>query len=398
LLHGSHNELQMSAIAQLPTSIYPRAGAPLRVLHVIPQLGIGGTENGVLNIMEYFGNEIEQSICAMRRCDATSPRIVALGDKVSVIGSRKFAINQLAERFRRLKPDVVHSRNWGAIESVLAARLAGVPGVIHSEHGYELGMENGLPLRQRAFRALSYRAAGAVVTVSEELRKFHSAQAWISPRKMRVIPNGVNTKRYKPDAQARAAIRKELAIEPNAIVVSTIGRLIALKDHRSFINAMRTVTESVPGVIGMIVGDGPERENLSRQIAESGLERKVIMAGERQDVNALLAASDLFCLPSKLEGMSNTILEAMAAGLPTIATFVGANPELVVEGETGALVPVGDTTALAKTISDFVSAPGLLARAGAMARERVLKNFSLDLMMHRYRELYMQCGARKVSA
>lgn len=387
----------MSAIAQSPAAKLSGVASPLRILHVLPQLGLGGTENGVLNIIEYFGDELDQSVCALRPSDARSPRIAALGSRFSVIGNRRVAIKHLADHFRKVKPDVVHSRNWGAIESVIAARLAGVPGIIHSEHGYELGMENGLPTRQRAFRALSYRAASAVVTVSEELRRFHSAQGWISEAKLRVIPNGVDTAKFKPSAELRNAVRREFGIVPDAVVISSIGRLIELKDHRMLANSMKSLSQEFPHVIAMIVGDGPERENLKRQVASLGIGSNVILTGARQDVNALLAASDLFCLPSKLEGMSNTVLEAMASGLGTIATRVGANPELVVENETGTLIPVGGESELTEVLRKYVAEEGLRKRSGAIARERAVRHFSLELMMQRYRELYMECGVRKGS-
>ena len=387
----------MTATAQLVGNIATKAEtAPIRVLHVVPQLGVGGTENGVLNILEHLGGEVTQSICAVRSCDMSSPRIAAVRDRVAVIGvQRRSAISMLAEYFRQTRPDVVHSRNWGAIESVIAARLARVPAIIHSEHGYEIGMENGLPFRQRLFRAIAYRAASVVMTVSEELREFHATQAWVSAAKIRVIPNGVDTQKFKPNPAARSAIRRELGIAQDATVITTVGRVIALKNQEAVIRAMRELPGDGSKLVALIIGDGPERARLENLVACEGLGGKVLMLGAREDINDLLGASDVFCLPSHLEGMSNTVLEAMAVGLPVVATRVGANPELVDDNQTGLLVPVRDDRALTAALMRLATNPEMRIRMGSAARGRVLLNFSLELMMKRYLQLYRDCITKK---
>ena len=140
---------------------------------------------------------------------------------------------------RRVRPAIVHSRNWGGIEAVVAARLAGVAVAIHSEHGYELAMASGLPLQRRLLRHVVYRTASAVAVVTNDLRDYHAGQAWWKPDSIKVLYNGVDGQEFRPQPQVRDAVRRQLGIPVDALVIGSVGRMVPLKDFTTLLKAAR---------------------------------------------------------------------------------------------------------------------------------------------------------------
>jgi sugar transferase (PEP-CTERM/EpsH1 system associated) len=295
---------------------------------------------------------------------------------------------------RQYRPHIVHTRNWGAIEAVVAAKLAGVPVVIHSEHGYEVDMFAGLPLRRRLFRRLAYSMADAFFAVTRELRDFHARQAWISPERMGVLYNGVDTQRFAPRSEWRAAARKELGFGTDSFVVGTVGRLVPIKDQQTLLQAAALLATRGVNVRVLLVGSGPERERL-QSLATGALAGRVCLVGDSGKVAELLNAMDVFVLPSLKEGMSNTLLEAMASGLPVLATDVGGNPEIVENNVNGCLFSPGDATWLANKLQSLAQSPAFVHQLGTAARNRAIDSFNLSLMLESYRSLYLQLAARR---
>ncbi len=291
---------------------------------------------------------------------------------------------------KAVRPTIVHSRNWGGIEAILAARLAGVPVIIHSEHGYDLNMQRGLPLRQRLYRNLSYRYATAVFSVTEELRRYHSSQAYCNPNDMRVVHNGVDTELFKPRPHLRDALRKQFGIAPDCLVIGFVGRMIALKGVLTLLRSAEIIEKEFPNFHILLVGAGPEVARLDEYVGSSpSLPGRVTFAGNRSDIADLLNAMDVFVLPSIAEGMSNTLLEAFATGLPVVATNVGGNPEIVEAGRCGYLFPSGDVAALADRLLVLLRDDHLRMNFGVAARHRAVANFSLEAMLSRYSDLYL---------
>jgi glycosyltransferase involved in cell wall biosynthesis len=301
----------------------------------------------------------------------------------------------LARIIQSYKPHVVHSRNWGALEAVPAARLAKVPAVVHSEHGYEIGGLAGLPRRQRIFRRVAYSMTDAVFTVTEDLRDYHARQAGVAVERIRVIANGVDTVRFAPHPEKRLRVRRDLGIPPDAFVAGSVGRLVKIKGHDTLLNAVqqRRATGSEAWVL--LVGAGPELERL-QQIANGPLlAGRVVFAGASDQVSDLLNAMDVFALPSLGEGFSNTLLEAMACGLPSLATCVGGNSEVMGrEGLRWQFAP-GDFEELAKHLEVLERDAGLRKAVGLFARERAVTRFNLDLMMNSYCNLYTSITERR---
>ena len=374
----------------------PRASA-LRVMHVVNYLNYGGMEFGILKLIAGLGSaQFEHRFCTTRRFDPGFVRAYSLEDKLDVAAGSgsglQFPLFRLRRIFRRYRPHIVHTRNWGALEAVPAARLAGVPVVIHSEHGYEVDTLAGLPLRQRLFRKMAYGMTDAVCAVTRELRDFHARQGWIAPDRIRVIYNGVDTERFTPNPSVRERVRGELGISPDTLLIGSVGRLVPIKDYATLLRAAEELRSQSIDLHVLLVGSGPELLPLQQQVAATdSLHGRVHFAGASDRVPELLQAMDAFVLPSKGEGMSNTLLEAMASALPVLATDVGGNPEVMGELEAGFLFRPGDVGRLAQLLSVLARNPQSRQTLGSTARHRVLTQFSLKAMISQYRDLY--CGA-----
>jgi sugar transferase (PEP-CTERM/EpsH1 system associated) len=376
----------------------PQAAARLRVLHVISYMGRGGAEMGILKLVAGLGDWFEQRICTTRGFDADFVRSSFSEEKMYVAGSPdlklQFPLFRLARIMRQYRPHLVHSRNWGAIEAVAAAKLAGVPVVIHSEHGYEMDMFAGLPMRRRLFRRAAYVMTDAIFAVTRELRDFHARQAWIRPERMGVLYNGVDTQRFSPSKETRIAMRKELSLPEESFVIGTVGRLVPIKDQQTLLKAAALLSRSGIDARVLLVGSGPERERLQGQAA-GALEGRVCFAGDSSRVPEMLNAMDVFVLPSLNEGMSNTLLEAMACGLPVLAANVGGNPEIIENNLSGCLFTPGDVEWLASKLKHLARDPALVHQLGTAARNRAIESFSLSRMLETYRRFYLDLAARR---
>ena len=376
----------------------PEDADRLRVLHIISYMGRGGAEMGILKLIAGLGDGFEHRICTTRGFDADFVRSSFSEEKMYFAGSSdlklQFPLFRLVRIMRQYRPHIVHTRNWGAIEAVAAAKLAGVPVVIHSEHGYEVDMFAGLPIRRRLFRRAAYAMADAVFAVTRELRDFHACQAWIHPERIGVIYNGVDTQRFAPHRETRIVVRKELGLPEEAFVVGAVGRLVPIKDQQTLLKAAALLSGSGIDVRVLLVGSGPERERLQGR-ATDALEGRVCFAGDSDRVPEMLNAMDVFVLPSLGEGMSNTLLEAMACGLPVLATNVGGNPEIIENNLNGCLFTPGDAEWLASKLKLLARDPALIHQLGTAARNRAIESFSLSRMLETYRSFYLDLSARR---
>jgi glycosyltransferase involved in cell wall biosynthesis len=246
-------------------------------------------------------------------------------------------------------------------------------------------------LRNRGwqFRLARWTAplADAFTPVSRRTLEFSARTEGVAAERATVIPNGIDFAEWNslPDA---AAARAKLRLPRDAFVVCTLGRLHEQKGIEFLLAAARTVAEQVPSATFLVAGYGPLRERLEAQARRLGVDTRVQFLGYRRDIAVLLAASNVFVLPSLWEGMSNAILEAMAAGKPVVATAVDGAVDQVLPGETGLLVPPGDADALARALLDLARDPRKAQEMGTKGRERVRREFSLDRMTDAYIELY----------
>jgi sugar transferase (PEP-CTERM/EpsH1 system associated) len=369
----------------------------IHAVHVLDSLAVGGMENGVVNLINATRDHLQHTVVTVSGGGPLSDRLPA-SVPVHCIGKGAGvdlgAVFRLSRLLRRVRPDVVHSRNWGAFDTVLAARLAGLRTVVHGEHGREAADPEGLDPRRNGLRRVLAPLVSRFVTVSFDLRRWLITTVRIPAHKVVTIHNGVDTTRFVPGDSAEA--RETLGLPTAATVVGTIGRLDPVKDQAGLIAAFSGLVGSGSSPILAVVGEGPSRPALEREIRRHGLADRVRLFGERRDVPTVLRALDVFVLPSRAEGMSNTILEAMATGLPVVATDVGGNPELVESEVTGRLVPSGDPGALEAALRAYVTDSYLRSLQGKAGRERVLEHFSLDRMAQAHGDLYTSlCQARQ---
>lgn len=359
-----------------------------RVVHVIPTLRVGGLEKVVVRLVEYFGPDVPQAVVTPARTGPVSQLIppgvpvVSMGDQHTP--DRWNAI-RMARLFRKLRPDIVHTRNWSCIDAVVAARLAGVPVVIHGEHGREAADPEGKNRRRQHIRRLLAPLVTEFVVVTHDLERWLIEEVRIPARKVRTIHNGVDTRAFSLDG--RDAARRALGIPDGSIAIGTVGRLDPVKDHLGLIRAFSRIAPD-PRVLLYITGGGPCRAELERAIQSHALTGRVHLLGERDDVPRILRGLDVFALPSLGEGMSNTILEAMATGLPVVATRVGGNSELVRHEVTGLLVEPRSADSLVAALLRYVEDPGLRSAHGQAARHRADSEFGLPRMLAAYDDLY----------
>ena len=272
-------------------------------------------------------------------------------DKAPGHGYRIFP--RIYRLLRDLAPAIVHTRNLAALEATAPAWLAGVPVRVHGEHGRDIGDLDGSNRSYRRVRRLYRPFVSRYVALSKDLEHYLCAAVGVAPERVVQIYNGVDTDRFTPARAGREAIAGSPFNDSGHWLVGTVGRMQAVKDQvtlaRAFVHAVRTGTAKASMRLVMI-GGGPLRSEVERVLEEAGMRALAWLPGERSDVAEILRGLDCFVLPSLAEGVSNTILEAMASGLPVIATRVGGNPELVEDGVTGRLVPAGNDVAMAEAI------------------------------------------------
>ena len=365
---------------------------PIHIIHIVPSFGIGGMENGIVNLINCAdSSRFAFSICSFSpECDSLQ-RI--LQNKVPFYILHKQNGNDwrlpfhLAQVFRDHEIDIVHTHGWGTyLEGLLAAKLAGIPTLIHGEHGLHL-----LDRRRRilAYRIFQY-ATDQIVTVSHDLRDRFVNKFKVPSYKVKHIMNGVNAQMFSPDAQVRQNKRKELMVEDDRIVVGAIGRLCEDKDYHTLLRAIALVVQSVPHVCLLIIGEGEQRAELQRLSDELKISDYVRFLGMRTDVPGLLNAMDIFALTSIREGIPNTILEAMCAKLPIVATNVGGIPEVVVDGKTGLVVNTQQAETVADALIKLILCPHLRLQMGEAGQRRVQAHFRLESMVQAYERTYLE--------
>jgi sugar transferase (PEP-CTERM/EpsH1 system associated) len=367
---------------------------PIRIMHVVDHLGKGGLENGLVNLINGMDpNEFEHVVYAIRRLGPNADRLPK--ERVRVICQGKkdtdspFQVWTLARGIREVKPDIVHSRNWAAVEAVLAARMVRSCAAVHSEHGLESAANVKEPWRRIWFRRLALELAHRVLSVSHHLKELHARRTGFDADRITVIHNGVDGRRFFPDPATRARVREELRLSEDEFCIGCIGNLLPVKDQMTVLKAVADLGGSLQNWRLLIVGEGPERPKLQRFIDEHREWRgRIHLLGTSDRVPELLNAMDLYVLPSVAEGICNSLLEAMSSGLPVIASAVGGNPEVAVDDESGLLFPAGDFRGLAERLMLVRTKPDLRRQLAQRALRRVREQFSIESMIRNYEQLY----------
>jgi len=380
-------------------------GAPPLVAHILYSFHIGGLENGVVNLINRMpADRYRHVVIALADCDAdfcariTRPDVDFISlHKAPGHGIKLFP--RVYRLLRQLAPSIVHTRNLAALEMTVPAKAARVPVRIHGEHGWDTSDPGGVSRKYRLLRRLHAPFVTQYIALSGQLSSYLTQGVGISPARVTRICNGVDVSRFANGA-SRAALPDvpEGFLEPSSLVFGTVGRLQAVKDQvnlvRAFAQWRAGGSAAAQAARLVLVGDGPLRPLVESEIADAGLNGVVWLAGARDDVPAWMAAMDCFVLPSQAEGISNTLLEAMACGLPVVATDVGGNGELVADGTTGWLVPPNDPLALAGAMARLAEDPAMRQRMAVAGRARAEAEFSLEAMVSAYMGVYDRMLAR----
>jgi len=369
---------------------------PLLIVHVIHRLAIGGLENGLVNLINRLPHDrfrhavvcIEDYTDFAQRIERNDVELVAMWRSRIGVWRLRWRLWRL---FRRLRPDIVHCRNLSGLDGLLPARLARAK-TVHSEHGFDVANLRGRATKPTMLRRLHAPLVGAYVCVSRDLKRLMTEQWGIAATRITQIYNGVDTSRFKPPAASGPQLLPTGFAGSEAFIVGTVGRVQAIKDQATLLRAFAAVLTRRPEWLTrlrlMIVGDGPLLDALRQQARALGIASACWFTGPRDDVADLMGAMDLFVLPSLNEGISNTLLEAMATGLPLLATAVGGNLELLEEGVVGATFAPGDVEHLAGMIENYAADPAMCRAQGRAARQRAETQFSLQAMVASYQRVY----------
>jgi sugar transferase (PEP-CTERM/EpsH1 system associated) len=387
----------------MATEHRPRDERPL-VMHVLHRFDTGGLENGVVNLINHLpASAYRHAVVALTEVTDFRQRIrqrdVEFISLHKTPGHGVWLYPRLFALMRRLRPAIVHTRNLAALEAVVPAWLAGVPVRLHGEHGRDVGDLDGSNRKYQWMRRLYRPFVSHYVALSRDLAAYLVDRIGVAQKRVSQLCNGVDTARFRPAVDRVAEPLVGCPFEPGRHwLVGSVGRMQAVKDQLTLARAFLRVLELDPALRErlrlVLVGEGPLRAQCLAALEAAGAADLAWLPGERDDVPEVMRGLHCFVLPSLAEGISNTILEAMASGLPVIATQVGGNADLVERDKTGLLVTAADVTALAESILALATAPERAAAMGRAGRARAEAQFSLQGMVAAYRGLYDQHLAR----
>ena len=369
------------------------------IAHVVYRFDTGGLENGVVNLINHMSAQsCRHAVIALT--EVTSYRDRVKRPDVEFIELRKppghgwLVYPELYRFFASRRPEIVHTRNLAALEAVLPAWTARVPIRIHGEHGWDAADPHGCNVKYRLIRKMYRPLVSGYVAVSSELAAYLTTRIEVPQSRVTRICNGVDVTRFKPCASTRAPIDGCPFNDRSLWVVGTVGRMERVKNQtllaHAFVRALQLAPEQSQRMRLIMVGEGPLRVEAQQILRRAGCEHLSWLPGVRDDIPDVLRGLDCFVLPSLAEGVSNTILEAMATGLPVIATGVGGNAELVDAGKTGELIPPSDVEAMAAQIVAYAGAPDRAMLAGQAGRSRVMQLFTIESMVAQYWKLYQR--------
>ena len=370
---------------------------PPLVLHLIYRLAMGGLENGLVNMINHMpASRYRHVIVCLTdytdfrsRITRSDVEVVAIHKKSGIDWS---SYRKLWKVIKQFNPTIFHTRNLPTMEYAIVATLAGVPYRVHGEHGRDIHDQYGASRKFQLFRKFLVLWIQQFMAVSRDLATWLEQVIGVKRPAIHQVYNGVDVERFRPRQGARASCLPSEFSSEDLTLIGTVGRLQHVKDQATLVRAfchLRQITaDRTHHVRLVLIGDGPMRDEIQQIIEDEEMNSLVWMAGERQDIPGLMRSLDLFVLPSEAEGISNTILEAMASGLPIVATDVGGNSELINDGKTGFLVPPKSPQAMAEAIANYVLDHELMRAHGEAGRAIAESHFSMDAMVDGYLTVY----------
>lgn len=376
----------------------------LRILHGILSLDVGGLERIVLDLARRgIGRGHTVMALCLEQPGTLAGQLEAMGIAVMSLNKAPGITPELVDKIECVladfKPDVIHTHQVGPLWYIgrAAARL-GIP-IVHTEHIDNVSKTRGIWKKIKC-RALWWRAAkyaDRFCCVSEDIAK--SVRRWgtVPGKKLAVVLNGIDADVYTGRVES-LALRRSLGIPDGAKVIGSVGRLNEVKRQDLLVRAVAKLRPQHPSVRLLLIGDGPEKENLVRLTETLGIGEAVVFAGYQSAPQQFLLCMDLFALSSRLEGLPLALLEAWAAGLPVVSSDVGGIPKVIVPGINGLLFPNGDLDLLISCLERILADQDFASALGRAGRETVLKSFTLDRMSDQYEQCYREVIAGRGTA
>jgi glycosyltransferase involved in cell wall biosynthesis len=381
----------------------PIVSQPRVLFHIVNSLRPAGAEQFVVNMLRYHDRSRYFPVCICSRAPLGSHLEAAVEQMgvplyfLEVTEKRLHWVQdpKLDALFKKYRPTIVHTHLGGIVYAFVLTMKYRTPVRVHTLHSvaaHEMGMGPSRRVRLLAFR---FRVGSFVpVAIAEEVaRTFETLYNYPNPI---LIPNGVSIDAFSPDREVRQRVRRELEVEPQTLVFVHVGRFAAVKNHEMLVAAFAQLVGQQPLPTELwLVGDGELRETVQHQVRALGIESRVRFLGVRSDIPDLLRAADVFVFPSRWEGNPLSVMEAMAAGLPVVATAVGGVPELVEDGASGILVPNEDLHGLVAAMQRMAQNPDLREQMGHAARCRAVERFDIRQTVRAYEALYEEILQRK---
>jgi len=364
----------------------------IRVTHFVESLETGGMENGIVNLANRFDHSLfDFKICCFGSEGRLAGRIANGGSSVIAFnygsGLRLQSFLPIAGYLRREKTDIMHTHGWGSrsLIGLLAAKYARTPVCVNGEHGQVFAEGKGQFYAQKVTLPLY----DDILSVSEGLKNKVRATFGLPGLHVTVIPNGVDANRFHGRYET-GELRAELGLNESAFIIAVVASLKWQKNQHIVLRALHLLNSRNSAVQVIFVGDGPDREELKRLAQELAVQKDAFFLGIRDDIPEILSLADLMVLPSTLdsEGLSNVMLEAMASGVPVVATKSVGSQEIITENENGFFFDPGDAEKLATYMRELAINKDMRKRVAENARALILREYSLDVMVERYQEYY----------
>lgn len=370
----------------------------IKVLYVFAALPVGGAEEVLFTeVTGLDKTRFDPLVCVLSEKGPVGERIESLGFPVVALQRMKHhrfdhrIIRDLYRLIKTEKVDLVHTHLYdGNKYGRLAAGLARVPGLISHCHNVYARRRFKYHLVNRGLSFLNDRILAVSQAVKESVVRYDR----ISPGKIEVLYNGIDPSKFKGNF-ADSGVRQKFGVQPEDFLVGVVARLEEQKGHIYLFRALRQLLPDFPRIKVLVVGDGTLRPVLEARVREMGLSEQVLFAGTRKDIPQVLAALDLFVLPSLWEGFSLAILEALAAGTPVVATAVGGAPEIIRSGHDGLLIPPGEESSLVNAVREALLYPLKYREMGRKGKETVCRKFTVAQHLTRLQDLYLEVLAQK---